>query len=159
MAFFWWLLILILFVLSFVGIIMPVIPGVTLIWIGLLLYNFIISPLVGWQFWLTMFLLTVLTIVVDFLASSTWVKHKGGSRLGAWAAILGILVGPLLFGPIGVVIGPFLLVLVVEIIRGVPWKQATQIGFASIIGLLGGSLLKAIIHLLMIVIFFFKVWF
>ncbi len=86
-------------------------------------------------------------------------ETQGGSRLGAWAAILGILVGPLLFGPIGVVIGPFLLVLVVEIIRGVPWKQATQIGFASIIGLLGGSLLKAIIHLLMIVIFFFKVWF
>ncbi|TCS83208.1 DUF456 domain-containing protein [Tepidibacillus fermentans] len=159
MTFVWWLLILSLFALSFVGIIMPVIPGVTLIWIGLLLYHFIFFPLVGWQFWLTMFLLTALTIVVDFLASSTWVKRKGGSRLGVWAAIVGILVGPIVFGPLGIIIGPFFFVTGVEMFRGVPWNQASQIGLASLIGLLGGSLVKAVIFLLMIFIFFFKIWF
>ncbi|MFV9510284.1 DUF456 domain-containing protein [Tepidibacillus sp. LV47] len=159
MAFLWWFIIFALFLLSFIGIMMPVIPGVSLIWIGLLLYHFILSPLVGWQFWLTMFLLTGLTVLVDFFASSTFVKRKGGSKLGAWAAIIGILVGPIIFGPLGVIIGPFLLVTGIEMFRGVPWNQAVQIGFASLIGLLGASLVKVVIHLLMILIFFFKIWF
>ena len=159
MTFLWWVLIIVLFLASFIGIVMPVIPGVTLIWIGLLLYHFILSPLTGWQFWITQLVFTILTIVVDFLASSTWVKRKGGSKAGAWAAIIGILVGPMIFGPLGFIIGPFLFVVAAEMIRGVEWNQAAQIGFASLVGLLGGSVVKGIIHFLMILIFFFKIWF
>jgi len=150
----WWFLIIFLFLLSFVGIVMPIIPGVSLVWAGVFVYHFGISPLSGWNFWLTMIILTLFILIVDYLASSAWVKRWGGSKAGAWAAIIGILIGPFIFGPIGVIIGPFLLVSIAEKLRGVTWSNALKIGFASFIGLLGGSLLKVVLQLIMIVLFF-----
>lgn len=157
MEFVWWTLIILLFIFSYIGIVFPIIPGVSLIWGGLLIYHFAIAPLVGWQFWLTMIILTIITLVVDYLSSSTWVKRWGGSRAGAWAAIAGILIGPFIFGPLGVFVGPFIFVIVVEMLRGVKVDKAIKIGFASFLGLLGGGLLKALFHSIMIIIFFIKI--
>lgn len=158
MSIFWWMIIIILFLLSFIGIVMPVIPGVPFIWAGFLIYHYGIESLTGWNFWVTMIFLTIFILIVDYLVSSRWVKRWGGSKAGAWAAIGGLLIGPFIFGPIGVIIVPFLFVTVTEMLRGIPWSKAIKIGFASFIGLLGGSLLKIFLQLMMIVIFLMKIW-
>lgn len=153
----WWILIILSFLISFIGIVMPVIPGVPFIWLGFAIYHYAISPLVGWQFWLTMLLFSALIFIVDFVASGSWVKKRGGSKQGAWAAVLGMIIGPLMIGPLGVIIGPFVLVITVEMMRGVQFKKAIQIGTASLIGLLGGSIVKVILQMVMIVLFIFRV--
>jgi len=153
----WWIIIIVLFLLSFIGIVMPIIPGLFMIWGGFLIYHFAIEPLTGFNFWITIIVLSVLTLLIDYIASSAFVKKYGGSKAGAWAAIGGIIIGPFIFGPIGVLIGPFIFVTITELIRGFPFKKAVKIGFASFIGFLGGGLVKAVLHLIMIIIFLFKV--
>lgn len=153
----WWIIIIILFLLSFIGIVMPIIPGLFMIWGGFLIYHFAIEPLTGLNFWITIIILSILTLLIDYIASSAFVKKYGGSKAGAWAAIAGIIIGPFIFGPIGVLIGPFIFVTITELIRGFPFKKAVKIGFASFVGFLGGGLVKAVLHITMIVIFLFKV--
>lgn len=158
MDFVWWLLIIISFIISFIGIVMPVIPGVLMIWLGFIIYHFGIHPLTGWNFWITSIILTIIILLVDYLASSKWVRKYGGSKASAWAAIGGILLGPFIFGPIGVIIGPFVFVTITELIRGYKLKEAIRVGFASFLGLVGGAFIKGFLHLVMIGIFFFKIW-
>ncbi len=157
MSILWWTLIIILFILSFIGIVLPIIPGISLIWGGVLVYHFFINPLAGLNFWLTFIVLTVFIIIVDYVASSTWVKRWGGSKAGAWAAVGGMLIGPFIFGPIGVIIAPFIFVTIVEMLRGVGFSKAIKIGFASLIGFLGGSVLKIVFQLIIIAIFFMSI--
>ena len=158
MDYIWWALIIILFLVSFIGIVMPIIPGLPLIWAGLLIYHFGIGQLTGWNFWVTIILLSILVIIVDYIASSAWVRRYGGSRLGAFAAFIGILIGPFLLGPIGVILGPFIAVTVAELIRGFKLEKAIKIGIASIIGFLGGSVFKVILQAAMIGVFLLKLW-
>ncbi len=153
----WWFIIILLFLFSFIGVIMPIIPGLPLIWIGFLIYHFGVAPLTGINFWLTIIILSIVIFVIDYLASSAWVKRYGGSKSGALSAIGGVLLGPFIFGPIGIIIGPFIFVTVTELLQGYRFKKAVQIGFASLIGFVGGSLLKIILQLLMIAIFYLHI--
>lgn len=155
----WWILIIFSFLISFLGIVMPIIPGVLMIWVGFFIYHFGINPIEGWNFWITSIILTILILAIDYIASSAFVRKYGGSKTGAWAAVAGVLIGPFIFGPIGVLIGPFIFVTVAELLRGYTLEKAIKVGFASFIGLLGGGLLKAFLHLTMIGVFFFKIWF
>lgn len=78
-----WILIVVLFIVSFIGVIYPIIPSVLLIWIGFLLYQFgINSDELGWLFWIAVAILTVLLFVADIVANSYFVKKFGGSKWG-----------------------------------------------------------------------------
>lgn len=152
-----WIIIAILFILSIVGIIIPVLPGVALIWLGFIIYNFGIDPISGWYFWLSMLFITILSLIIDYISSTTVVAKWGGSIAGKWSAIIGILLGPIIMGPIGIILGPFVLVAIVEFISGLSIKESLTIGLASVVGFLGGSIVKAILYLIMIIVFLIKV--
>lgn len=63
MEVFIWIVISLLFIGSFIGVIVPVIPDALLLWIGFLLYQFALATTsLGWTFWVPMTLLTLLLI-------------------------------------------------------------------------------------------------
>lgn len=154
MTFLWWSLIFILFVLSFIGIVMPILPGIPFIWAGFLIYHFAIDSISSWNFWMSMILISVFILVADYLVSGHWVRRWGGSKVGSYGAVLGVLIGPFIFGPIGMVVLPFLLVILIEVLRGVHFEKAIKMGLASLIGLIGSSIAKGILQLIMLIIFF-----
>ena len=93
----WWGLTILLFVLSFVGIIYPIIPSVVAIWGGFVVYQFLINPneLSIW-FWISMAILSAVLIAADLIANSYFVKKYGGSKTSEKiAAIATIIVGSL----------------------------------------------------------------
>jgi uncharacterized protein len=158
MEFLWWGLTILLFVLSFVGIIYPIIPSVVAIWGGFAIYQFLINPneLSIW-FWISMVILSAILIAADLIANSYFVKKYGGSKTSERIATIATIVGSFILPPFGIIFIPFLAVLVTEYILLKDSKKALKIGFATIIGFLGGSVAKVLIQLLMIVWFTFAV--
>ncbi len=154
-----WLVIVICFGLSFVGLLVPVIPSTPLVLLGFLVYQWFIGDVfLGWGFWVTMIVLTAVSFVSDYVASGWLVKRAGGSQAAVWAAVLGAVIGPFIFGPFGLFIGPVLAVVAVEWFRHPHFPQALRVGLASLVGLLGGALFRGLLHLVMIVWFLFVVF-
>lgn len=153
-----WLAVILLFILSFIGLIFPIIPSVLAIWGGFLLYYFGIDKSdLSIIFWIAMSLLTILIFIADFLASSYFVKKYGGSKWGERIAALAIIVGAFIMPPFGVFLVPFVAVIITELILEKNLKKAVAIGVATLIGLLSGTLAKFLVQLIMIIWFFIAV--
>ncbi|MGN7941849.1 DUF456 family protein [Virgibacillus sp. 6R] len=160
MEYVWWGITVILFILSFVGIVYPLIPSIVMIWGGFAVYQFLINPdgLSIW-FWISMIILSIVLIAADIIANSYFVKKYGGSKTSERIAVVATIIGSFILPPFGIIIIPFLAVLITEVIIHKDTKKAAKIGFATVIGFLGGSIAKLLIQLLMIVWFILAVIF
>jgi len=158
MEFVWWAITIILFILSFVGIVYPIIPSVVAIWGGFLVYQFLINPseLSIW-FWISMGLLSAVLIAADIIANSYFVKKYGGSKISETIAAIATIVGSFILPPFGIILVPFVAVLITEYILHKDMKKAAKVGFATVIGFLGGSVAKILIQVIMIIWFFIAV--
>ncbi|WP_018932055.1 DUF456 domain-containing protein [Gracilibacillus lacisalsi] len=151
----WWILIIVMFVLAFVGIVFPIIPSVLVIWIGFLIYQFALTAEnIGWIFWVAMAVLTLLLIFSDIIANSYFVKKFGGSKAGERLAALGVIVGSFIIPPFGIIIVPFILVVITEMIQKKTTQDAFRAALGSLIGFLSGTFAKIVIQLIMIIWFF-----
>jgi len=137
------------------GIILPILPGVVLIFAGMLLAAWVgdfvvIGP------WTVGILagLTLLSVLVDVLASVAGAQRVGASRQALLGALLGSLVG-LLFGLPGLILGPFVGALLGEYLHVRDLSRASQVGVATWVGLLLGALLKAALAMVMLGVFIF----
>lgn len=148
-----WLLAALLIVTGFAGLILPVLPGIPLVFAGLVLLawaeNF---AYVGWITLTLLGLLALLSYGVDFLASAFGAKRFGASPRAVWGAALGALVG-LFFGLPGIVLGPFAGAVIGEFSRRASAKAAAHAGVGAVIGLLFGALLKIALAFTMIGVF------
>lgn len=133
--------------LGVVGCVLPVIPGPPLAWLGLLLIKLTSLSQTLWTTILVLGIATAVVTIIDYMLPSWITKNMGGSRYGAWGAVLGLVVGLFLLGPIGVIIGPLLGALAGESyynsrneIKTNPWRSV----FGSFLGLLVGTGLKLI---------------
>lgn len=106
-----------------------------------------------------MIILTIILLVADIFASSLSVKHFGGSKAGERAAAIAVLVGSFVFPPFGILILPFVLVLLVELMQGQSLDSALKSSVGSLIGFLTGRFAEGVIQLAMIIWFFFTIWF
>ncbi len=160
MDFILWLLVIGLFVLSFVALFYPVLPSVTAVWGGFLVYHFFIdSTRLSTFFWISMGILTIILLVADLFASSISVNQFGGSKLGERSATLSVIIGSFIYPPFGIIILPFVVVLLVELLQKRPLKEAIRASIGSLVGFLTGRFAEGLIQLIMIVWFFLNVWF
>ena len=149
-----WLIIVLSFILSFAGLLYPVIPSVLMVWIGILVYHFGINASeLSWMSWTMFALLTVLLFLADYLANLHFVDRSGGSKWGKRAAMIGLIVGSFVIPPFGVIIIPFALVLITEMIQKHSFHAALKVAFATFIAFLSGTVAKAVIQLIMIIVF------
>ncbi|WP_047983155.1 DUF456 domain-containing protein [Ornithinibacillus californiensis] len=149
-----WVIIVALFVLSFVGVIYPIIPSVLLIWIGFLLYQFGINgEELGWVFWTLMIVFTVLLFVADILANSFFVKKFGGSKWGERGAAIAVIVGSFIMPPFGIIVIPFLAVLIIEMVQKRTFNEAFKASIGSLLGFLSGTFAKVFVQIIMIILF------
>lgn len=155
-----WILILILFVLSFVALFYPVLPSVTAVWAGFLIYHFLLdSTELTTFFWISMIILTLILTLADILASSLSVKRFGGSKLGERVAAITVIIGSFIYPPFGIIILPFFAVLFVELKQKRSFSESFRASIGSLIGFLSGQLAEALIQIVMIIWFFFTIWF
>lgn len=148
-----WLLAALLIMLGFAGLILPALPGVPLVFAGLVLLawaeNF---AYVGWFTLSLLGLLALLSYGIDFLAAALGAKRFGASPRAVTGAALGALAG-LFFGLPGIVLGPFVGAVVGEFSRRASATAATQAGVGATLGLLFGALLKIALAFSMLGVF------
>jgi len=146
------------FTIGVLGTILPALPGAPLIWLGMLIYGFFVKfqnlPLV---FFIGQGLAVLLIFFIDYLASIWGVRRYGGSREAVWGSILGGILGILVLGPFGLIFGPFIGAVAGELYRRSPLDKALEVGFGTLIGFLGGAVLKLAIEAVMIIWFFMAV--
>lgn len=112
-----WILIILAFIIAFIGLIKPFIPSVLILWIGFLIYQFGFHDKgLSWIFYVAMIIFTVFILLSDFLMNKYFVNRFGGSKLGEYVALIGVIVGCFVLPPFGIIIVPFVAVLVVELI-------------------------------------------
>ena len=149
----WFVLAIILIVVGIAGTILPALPGVPLVFAGMLIAAWAdgfqhvgVWTLVG------LGVLTVIAVAVDFLAGLAGAKRVGASRLALIGAAVGTLVG-IFFGIPGILLGPFLGALIGELFAGGTLKRATNVGVGAWIGFLIGTVLKLGVCFAMVGIF------
>lgn len=153
-----WLLIIIAFALAFIGLIKPIIPSVLMLWVGFLIYQFGIQHShLSWVFYVSMLFFTIFILVADFIMNKYFVNKFGGSKISEYVALIGVLVGCFVFPPIGIIIIPFIAVLIVELILKSNFNQALSASFGSVIAFLASSIAQAIIMVIMVIWFFIEV--
>lgn len=155
-----WIIIIALFILSFVGLLFPIIPSVLVIWIGFLLYHFVLNAEeLGVVFWVIMAFFTIVLFVADIIANSYFVKKFGGSKWGERGAAIAVIVGSFVTPPFGIIYLPFLAVLIIETIQKRTGKEAILASIGSLLGFLGGTFAKIILQFVMILWFFIVIIF
>jgi hypothetical protein len=148
-----WLLVVALVLVGLAGAVLPALPGVPLVFAGLWLAAWIdgYARVGGWTLGV-LAVLTLLAMAVDLIATALGAKKVGASRQAIAGAALGTLVG-IFFGLPGLLLGPFIGAVAGEMsVRG-GLGQAMNVGVATWIGLLFGTLAKLALSLAMVGIF------
>lgn len=147
------------FIAGMIGTFLPILPGAPLIFIGMLIYGFFDQfNNLTWQFFLGQFILVLFVFGVDYLASIWGVKHYGGSKSAVYGSLVGAILGLFTLGALGIIIGPFLGAVVGELLAQRKTDQAVRAGIGTLVGFLGGALMKISIQILMILWFFYVIW-
>jgi uncharacterized protein YqgC (DUF456 family) len=124
------------------GSVLPALPGVPLVFGGLLLAAWADDfTRVGAVTLVLLGLLTLASFAIDFAATAMGAKRVGATKLAVVGAALGTL-GGLFLGPPGLVLGPFVGAVIGEMLSHGQWQQATRAGIATWMGLLFGTLAK-----------------
>lgn len=146
-------------IVGLAGVILPVLPGIPLIFAAAALYG-IVTGFSGIGLNMILFLagLTVFGLIVDYLANYFSVREMGGGRAGAVGAVIGLMVGVWL-GLAWIVILPFVLAVAFELLAGKEGRSAFKAGLGAMVGLLFGGLLRFVIGCVMIGLFVWAVLF
>jgi uncharacterized protein len=144
---------LLVMLVGFIGSILPGMPGTPLVLaaaIGHRLYfgQFSVNNLVL----VCLVVLTLLSVLLDNLASMYGARRFGATWRGVLGAVVGGLVG-MFFGLPGIIVGPFAGALVLEMIGGFEFKKASRAGLGATVGLLAGTAGKCALCMAMIGLF------
>ncbi|HEX9773153.1 MAG TPA: DUF456 domain-containing protein [Steroidobacteraceae bacterium] len=140
------------------GSVLPALPGVPLVFGGLLLAAWADDfQRVSWVVLVILGLLTVLSFAIDFAATALGAKRVGASKLAIVGAMIGTLAGFVLGLP-GLIFGPFAGAVIGEMLSHGEVQKATRAGFATWVGLIFGTLAKLALVFAMLGIFAFA-WF
>ena len=145
--------------LGILGSFIPVLPGPSLSWLGLLaLY---LTNAIATNYWILgiTFLITVVVSILDYIIPAKGTKRFGGSSYGIWGTNIGLILGIFAPIPFGFIIGPFVGAFVGELLYDYKNHQrALKAATGSFIGFLASSFMKFIVCLIFLSLFLKIVW-
>ena len=140
----------VLLIAGLAGIVLPVLPGVPLAWLGFFVYaigtgfdRISITTTVVFS------ILMVLTLVLDLVAPMLGASKYKASKLGILGSFVGLMAGVIAFGFWGIILGPFIGALLGELVARKQPEQAFKSALGTLFGFLAGSLIKIVVVLTM----------
>jgi uncharacterized protein YqgC (DUF456 family) len=135
------------------GTVLPMLPGIPMIFGGI----WLAAAVDGYRHlgtgWLVVIgVLGALGVAVDFIAGAMGARRVGASPRALWGATIGTVVGMFLGIP-GLILGPFVGALLGELSAGTSALRSAHVGAGTWIGLLAGTLVKLVISFLMVGLF------
>lgn len=140
------------------GAVVPLLPGIPLIFGGIWLaaaadhYQH-----VGPAWLIGIGSIAAVGLALDLTAAALGAQRVGASAQAVSGALLGTLIG-LFFGIPGLIFGPFLGALMGELSAGGSLLRSTHVGMAAWIGLIFGTLIKLAASIMMVVLFAAAWW-
>ncbi|HWP97861.1 MAG TPA: DUF456 family protein [Syntrophomonadaceae bacterium] len=142
-----------------IGIVIPVLPGVGLIWIAMAAYGWYEGfHIITVQYLILMGVLVLMAIGLSYLSTMWGARYTGASKAGAWGAFLGSLIGVWVLPPLGLLLFPWLGAFVGEYIANQDPGKAALAGVGAVIGLFSGMLIHLLIGLVMLITFLIRVF-
>lgn len=156
------LLLLLGFTCMLVGVLgsfLPVLPGISLSWLGLLLlYLTKAVPMNYWVLGITL-TITIVISVLNYIIPAKGTKKFGGSNYGVWGTNIGLIVGIFAPIPLGFIIGPFVGAFIGELIYDKKdHNRALKAATGSFIGFLTSSFINFMICIVFFGLFLTLVW-
>jgi uncharacterized protein YqgC (DUF456 family) len=159
------LILALLFLLAgFAGCIIPGLPGPPLSFVALIIIHFTrFADFTSSEF-IFLGLLALIVQILDYIVPIWGTKKFGGSKSGAWGAIIGLVAGLFFlpaFGPFGIFTilgGPFLGAYIGEKLEGKDSQKALRAAFGSFIGFLAGTMMKLVVSTVIAVYFIKEIW-
>jgi uncharacterized protein YqgC (DUF456 family) len=148
-----WSIVVICIVIGILGVVLPALPGIPLAFAGFLIAAWMDSfQKVGALTVIVLAVLTVISVVLDFLVTALGAKRMGASWLAMAGAGVGTVVG-LFFGIMGLVFGPFIGAVAGELLAKKKLMQAGRVGVGTWIGIIVGTAVKLAIMFAMTALF------
>ena len=145
-----WIVLGVIFILAGIaGCILPFLPGPPLCFVGLWMQQLKADPPFTIKFLVIWALVTVAVTVLDYIVPLYGTKKFGGTNYGVWGATIG-LIGGFWFGPVGIILGPFVGAFIGELLANSSSQQALKAAFGSFVGFLFGTMLKLVVCLVMV---------
>jgi len=142
---------LIIMALGLLGTVLPMLPGIVLIYGGFLFYGIVTDwSAYGWKAMAFWGLVTMATFVVDHLASALGARKFGASQYGFWGSLVGGFAGLIVAHIPGLIVGAFGGAFLAELLAGRAAREALRSGQGALIGLLTGTLFKVALGIVMI---------
>lgn len=148
-----WLIVFLLVLAGLAGIVLPALPGVPLLYGGLLLAAWIDDfARVSVTAIVLIGIIAILAWLVDLVASLITTKSAGASRQALIGTVVGGLIG-IVGGLLGIILGTVLGAVIGEIIASRDALLAGRVGFAAGMGFVLALVAKLVLALLMLGIF------
>jgi uncharacterized protein YqgC (DUF456 family) len=140
-----------LIVIGALGLVLPILPGAPLMFLGALLAAWAEDfQYLGVGSLTVLGVLAALAVVVDFVASAFGVQRFGASRRAVTGATIGAVVGLFVGSIVGVIIGPFIGAVIGELSVRRNLAAAGRAGVGAALGLALGTAAKLAIAFAMI---------
>jgi uncharacterized protein len=154
-----WIIVFLLVMLGVFGLALPVLPGVPLLFGGLLLAAWIDDfSKVGVMAMVVIGVLALLAWMIDIVASLITTKSAGASRLAMTGTLLGAIVG-ILGGLPGIIIGTVAGAVIGELVANRDAGRAASVGFAAGFGFVLALVVKLLFAAAMLGIFAYAYFF
>jgi uncharacterized protein YqgC (DUF456 family) len=136
-----------------IGNVVPALPGTPLVLITAVAHRLFFGPAsVNNPALIALVVLTLVSVVVDMLATALGAKKFGATWRGAAGAVIGGIIG-LFFSLPGIILGPFLGATLFEMMGDKEFKHAVKAGAGAVVGLVLGVIGKSAICVTMIALF------
>ncbi|WP_425436705.1 DUF456 domain-containing protein [Paenibacillus donghaensis] len=137
------------------GAVYPILPGALAIYLAFFVYGWFFSfASFNVWFWIIQTVIVVALFIADYVVGAWGVKKFGGSRASVIGSTIGIIIGPFVIPAFGLIIGPFLGAFIGELIAGSNASKAAKVGAGSMLGLLSSTVVKIVLQLIMVILFF-----
>jgi uncharacterized protein YqgC (DUF456 family) len=148
-----------LMIIGILGSFLPVLPGPSISWIGLLLlFSTNAVPTNYWVLGITL-LLTIVISISDYVIPAKGTKKFGGSAYGIWGTNIGLVIGIFAPIPFGFIIGPFVGAFIGELIYdSKDYQRAFKAATGSFFGFLASSFMKFVLCMMYLGLFIWLVW-
>jgi len=148
----------ILIIIGIIGSVLPVLPGPTLSWVGLLLVFFHKDIPMNYTVIIVTGIIAIGINILDYIIPAKTVKKYGGSKYAIWGTNIGLLLG-LFFPPLGFLIGPFIGAFVGQMyFNSQDQKTAFKVALGSFIGFITGTFMKLMVCFVYLGLFFYYVF-
>lgn len=118
-----------------VGCILPIIPGPLLSFCALILLSWVKNwHIFSQTFLIVMGAVTILLMLLDYVAPALGAKKYGASNRGLWGSAIGMIIGIFFIPPWGMIAGAFIGALVGELASGKSGRKALRAGWGILVG-------------------------